>query len=126
MDINRITTVVQASIQTAPPENIGTTNSQANPAAAAKNVEQVNPIAELKPANVNADELKRSVNTINQYLKSFNNTIQFSIDKDSGQVIVKLVDTETQAVLKQTPTKEALAMAQALEKAQGLFIHTKA
>lgn len=125
MDINRITAGTTTATQSAHNESTGPVTSP-NVAANNKNAGNLLSVAELKSGNVNADELKRSVNTINQYLKSFNNTIQFSIDKDSGQVIVKLVDTETQAVLKQTPTKEALAMAQALEKAQGLFIHTKA
>lgn len=77
-------------------------------------------------AVVNEEELKKSVDTINKYLKSFNNSMEFSVDKDSGQIVVKLIDTETQSVIKQTPSKEALEIAQDLKKAQGMFIHTKA
>ena len=128
MDINRISvsSVLPIAGQAVPLEAIVKPTYQAGPPAIPANGQRVDQSAEAKQVIVNQDDLKRSVDTINKYLKSYNNSIQFSIDKDSGQVVVKLVDTETQAILKQTPTKEALAMAQALEKAQGLFIHTKA
>ena len=78
-------------------------------------------------AAVDPQALKTSVETINNYLKSFhNNSIEFSIDTASSKVIVQLVDTQTQTVLMQTPSKEALAIAQALDKTQGLLIQTKA
>lgn len=128
MDINRISApgTLPLTVQAVPQEAIIKPTYQVSPPAIPANGQRVDPSAATKQVIVNQDDLKRSVDTINKYLKSYNNSIQFSIDKDSGQVVVKLVDTETQAILKQTPTKEALAMAQALEKAQGLFIHTKA
>lgn len=80
-----------------------------------------------KAVGVDQNTLKSSVDTINNYLKSFdNNSIEFSIDTASSKVVVKLVDTQTQTVLMQTPSKEALAIAQALDRTQGLLIQTKA
>lgn len=116
-------------MQTAQPLPFGSivkSNTQAS-SPVVVNTSSVNPSSDAKQATaVNEEALKRSVDTINKYLKSFNNSMEFSVDKDSGQIVVKLVDTETQSVIKQTPSKEALEMAQDLKKAQGMFIHTKA
>ena len=75
----------------------------------------------------NAQALKQSVDTINAYLSSVgNNNIEFSINQSTGQLVVQIVDTQTQTVLMQTPSKQALAIAQALDKTQGLLIKTQA
>ncbi|MBK4733517.1 flagellar protein FlaG [Noviherbaspirillum sp. DKR-6] len=71
-------------------------------------------------------ELKGSVDAINTFLKTFSNNIEFSIDADSGRTVVKLVDTETNTVLRQYPTKEALALAKDIENLQGHLLKTEA
>jgi flagellar protein FlaG len=38
----------------------------------------------------------------------------FSVDKGSGTVVVKIIDTESKQVIRQIPTEEALRMAQDL------------
>lgn len=79
------------------------------------------------PGDINPQVLQASVNSINNHFSSFaNNSVEFSVDSSSGRVVVQLVDTQTQTVLMQTPTKQALAIAQALDKSQGLLIQTKA
>lgn len=80
----------------------------------------------LKPAAVDAAELKHSVDAINQFLKPVASNIEFSIDESSGRTLVKVVDTETNTVIRQTPTKEVLAIAKELDKLQGLLIRDKA
>jgi flagellar protein FlaG len=52
--------------------------------------------------------------------------ISFSIDEDSGMRIVKILDTQSKEVIRQFPSEEAIALAQALDKIQGLLIKDKA
>lgn len=114
-----------STAQPLPFGSIVKSNAPANPSVVV-NKASVSPASDTKQATVvNEEVLKRSVDTINKYLKLFNNSMEFSVDKDSGQIVVKLIDTETQSVIKQTPSKEALELAQDLKKAQGMFIHTK-
>jgi hypothetical protein len=54
------------------------------------------------------------------------NNLEFSVDEGSGKTVVKLVDTETNTVLRQYPTKEALAIAKDIDRFQGLLINTEA
>lgn len=70
--------------------------------------------------------LKQAVERINQALPPSNQGIEFAIDEDSERVIVKVVDRETREVLRQMPTQEALDIAKALDRTQGLLIKLEA
>ncbi|EGF30306.1 hypothetical protein IMCC9480_1720 [Oxalobacteraceae bacterium IMCC9480] len=53
-------------------------------------------------------------------------SIEFSIDESSGRTLIKVVDTDTNTVLRQFPTKEAIAISNELDKLQGLLVRDKA
>ena len=53
-----------------------------------------------------------------------NQSLRFHVDKDSGKTIAELVDPEGQ-VLRQMPTEEALEIAKAIGKFQGMFVNLK-
>ena len=76
-------------------------------------------------ASVSTAELKKSVDAINSFINS-ENSVNFSIDQDSGKVVVKIVDSQTNTVLRQIPSVEVLAVAKDLAKFQGLLINDKA
>ena len=73
-----------------------------------------------------AAHLEHAVSAINAFLKPISNNLEFSIDEGSGKTVVKLVDMETNTVLRQYPTKEALAIAKDIDRFQGLLINTEA
>lgn len=86
--------------------------------------------SEAAPAAVDsASQTKlvtEAVDKIRQFVNPINDSIQFSIDEDSGRTVVKVVDLQTQEVIKQIPSEEALNLAKALDKLQGLLIQGKA
>jgi flagellar protein FlaG len=51
-------------------------------------------------------------------------SLRFHVDQDTGRTIAELVDTEGQ-VLRQVPTEEALRIAKAIGKYQGMFVDLK-
>lgn len=67
-----------------------------------------------------------AVKKLNEFVAITKNALEFSIDEDSGRQLVKLIDTETKEIIRQFPTEEALQIAKALDKFQGLLIHNKA
>jgi len=77
-------------------------------------------------AQPSRNEVEESVDTLNQFIKSLNNPMLFSIDDDTGKTVVKIVDSTTQEVIKQIPSEEILSIAKALDKLKGLFIEQKA
>lgn len=53
-------------------------------------------------------------------------TLEFSIDGDSGRPVVKIIDSETQELVRQIPMEEMLDLAKSLDQLQGLLLRTKA
>ena len=72
------------------------------------------------------DEVKNAVLKLEKFVSSTASDIQFSLDDDSGEPIVKVIDRSTKEVIRQIPSKEMLEIAQALDRLQGLLIKQKA
>jgi flagellar protein FlaG len=128
MDISQISNATQvpitppASRQAAP----AATGAPSAIPAVPNNAASVAIQSPTKADAVDAADLKRSVDAINKFLKPVASNIEFSIDQDSGRTLVKIVDTETNTVIRQTPSREVLAIAKELDKLQGLLIREKA
>lgn len=73
-----------------------------------------------------SQQLADAVKATNDFVNSVNNSLTFSVDKDSGKTIVKVIDKSTDEVIRQIPSEEMLAIAQALDKIKGLLVHQKA
>ncbi|WP_395007106.1 flagellar protein FlaG [Undibacterium sp.] len=67
-------------------------------------------------------QLNEAVSKINESFKSNMQGIEFSLDDDNGQVIVKVVDQDTKELIRQMPSEEALEIAKALDQATGMLI----
>jgi flagellar protein FlaG len=51
-------------------------------------------------------------------------SLRFSVDQDTGKTVVALLDQEGQ-VVRQMPTEEALEVAKAIGRFQGMFVNLK-
>lgn len=79
----------------------------------------------------NFPQVKQAIENINKSAQIKAQGIEFIIDPDDDRTIVKVVDKDTKAVLRQIPSQEALDIARAIDKAieqsqQGLLINQKA
>jgi flagellar protein FlaG len=72
------------------------------------------------------DDLQAVVEKIQKFVSEAASDIKFSIDEDSGRTVVKVIDRETQDVIRQIPSQEMLDLAKALDKLQGLLLKQKA
>lgn len=83
-----------------------------------------------KEADKESQDLTTSVQEATKRLQDFVSTvrgdIQFSMDSESGEVVVKVIDRESKEVLRQIPSKEALEIASALDRFQGLLVKQQA
>jgi flagellar protein FlaG len=75
---------------------------------------------------VDVRDLERAIGAVNQMLDPLARGLQFSLDESTGVTVVKLVDKETNQVLRQIPSKEMLSIARALDRVQGLLVNAKA
>ena len=72
------------------------------------------------------EQLDRAVSELNQSPQVKTQGLQFSIDEDSQRTVVKIIDQETQEVLRQIPTREALEIAKSFASAKGQLISQSA
>ena len=70
--------------------------------------------------------VQESVDKLNAFIRPYVTSLQFSIDKDLGKVVVKVMDTETKEVIKQIPSEAVLELAKALGKVEGLLVEQQA
>lgn len=109
-----------------------TGNAPADAAAIAASVKPAAPPAQAVAAVQQPEsapstaQVTQAIQSLNHAMHSLSQELEFSVDPDSQRTIVKVVDQQTQEVIRQIPTKEALEIAKALDKMQGLLIRSKA
>ena len=62
------------------------------------------------------DQLKAAVDNINQAMRQGNSNVEFSIDKDTKQTVIKVVESETGNVIRQFPSEEVIAISREIDK----------
>lgn len=72
------------------------------------------------------EAVEAAVKDMNEFIKATASSIEFSLDEDTGRTVVKMIDTETNKVVRQFPSEEALAISKALDRLQGLTLHVSA
>lgn len=77
-----------------------------------------------------SEPVNQAVEVLNEYVQSVNRDLQFSVDEASGRTVIKVLDAETQEVVRQIPSEEILALArhlrEAMETAKGLILEVEA
>lgn len=71
-------------------------------------------------------DLQQALKEVQTAIDVVANDLRFSIDEDTGRTLIKIVDRETDEVIKQIPSEEFLRIARALDKFQGLLVKQEA
>lgn len=95
------------------------------PAATAKALE-VAKNSQSDQNNTAVLSVEDAVKRLSDFVAPTQSQISFSVDEESGMRIVKILDTQSKEVIRQFPSEEAIALAQALDRIQGLLIKDKA
>ncbi|MBI5491342.1 MAG: flagellar protein FlaG [Deltaproteobacteria bacterium] len=117
MDIS-IKDVTMAPVQTA----------HSAPAAPKKTME---PAAGLfsKPAEAKNDappqKIEEAASDVQIQLKRLNTELRFEVDKDSKDVIVRIIDPETKQVIRQIPSEELMAIRARMQELIGVLYNSK-
>jgi flagellar protein FlaG len=119
MNIQPVAAPVTARLDERPAQPV----EQASSAAVA----QADKAASAAPSR---SELSKAVKTINDAMLASSQSLEFSIDEDSKDIVVKVIDQDTKEVVRQMPSREALQIAKSIdrlqEKMQGVLIHQTA
>lgn len=115
------------SISASPaPQNgyeLGVASRAAAPAAI-----PIAPSTQAEPTSAQAispEQLKAAVDSVREYVRPINNSIEFSINEDVHKVVVKVVDNNTKEVIRQIPSEEMIAIAKALDSIKGLLLRQR-
>jgi len=111
--------------------------SDSGPVAAAAHKTQAAPVelplvavkaaAEQQAVQPTSAQMKDAIDSINRTMKQNNSSVEFSIDKDTQQRVIKVVDSQTGQLISQFPSKQVLAVSQMIGESQhGALVKQKA
>lgn len=78
--------------------------------------------SQVARSETTAEELRGAVTRLNDYVQSVQRDLQFEVDMERGQTIVRVVDNETQEVIRQIPDEVALRLADNLQQDEPLTL----
>ncbi len=122
---------VSAAVSSAAPSAVSPSLPRPLPAAA---VRREAPLAKTRDPEVaqeqskaqDESQLKQAVAELQRQTQYVAPNLEFTIDRQSGRSIVKVVDSNTKEVIRQIPSEEVLRLNQQLDKLQGLLFDKQA
>lgn len=106
-------------------------NAVANSQAAATQAQTARVQQAQKPKVEAPDpaEMARSVEDavakLNELMRNEDRSLNFSVDRSTDQVVVRVLDTNTKEVIRQIPNEEALKLAEYIEGLVGIIFERK-
>lgn len=74
---------------------------------------------EADKVEVSSEELQQAVAQLNESVQQIQRDLLFSVDDSSGRTIVRVVNTETEEVVRQMPTEEVLRISRNIKDQVG-------
>ena len=77
-------------------------------------------------AKVMKEELEDIVAKLNEHVQNVQRNLSFSVDDSSGKTVIRVVDTNTEELIRQIPSEDALRISQSIQEqvdgADGLIL----
>jgi flagellar protein FlaG len=73
---------------------------------------------EAEAQKIEPSELDNAVAQLNDYVQNIQRSLSFSVEETTGQTVIQVYDSETQELIRQIPSEEALELAQAIQERQ--------
>lgn len=74
-----------------------------------------------KAGGTAAGELEKAVSDVQIYLKRLNTELRFEVDRDLKEVTVRIVDPETNEVIRQIPSEELINIRKRMKELVGVL-----
>ncbi|PCM45268.1 flagellar protein FlaG [Marinobacter sp. ANT_B65] len=98
-------------------------SGSAAPVTVLSRVQDASKAEQLKEQNeAQRKELDSAVSQLNDYVQNVQRDLQFEVDNDLGQTIVRVVDQQTKEVVRQMPDEVALRLAEKLQQDEPLTL----
>ena len=66
------------------------------------------------------------VSRISDFVQNFQRDLQFTVDKESGRTVIKVIDSKTEELIRQIPAEETLRIARNLDSPESLILREQA
>lgn len=99
-----------AQQQAAVPGSVVRQSPQAEPEGKVLPVSEPVPATQSRP-KVEAQDLEKLVEALNKFMKSTQRSLQFTLDNDTGRTVIKVLNKETNEIVRQFPPEEILSIA---------------
>jgi flagellar protein FlaG len=106
--------------QTSPTASAGPPEQDAQAKAVTDQVRQQE--AQAKESEL----LENVVSDLNNLVRELHRELQFSVDEDSGDTVVKVIDRETDEIVRQIPSEEVMELRRRLQDAAGVIFQDSA
>lgn len=128
MELNTLIKAETARMMVASPvKNVTTVKEvQDQPivASAVSGVEKAIPVATETRRN-SLDEELAVADALREITSFLGNELNFEIDKDTGKILVKILDPESHEVIRQIPTEVVVNMSKRLSELKGILLDIK-
>lgn len=111
-DINTASSRQQSGLATAGMAPVDTINSRTSAVEQAQSAEA---------PQLSLEKLQAAVEKMNELMQNGRRSLNFSVDESTEKVVVKVVDLETEEVVRQIPSEETLKLAEYLEGMVGIL-----
>jgi flagellar protein FlaG len=102
--------------------NVGVGSPAITRTSSNRDTEVTQPRQSLQKDIPSAEKIQKDVEAINAQLESMNMSIQFSVDKGSKDMVIKIVDKNTGEVIRQIPSAEMLRLRENMTEMAGLIV----
>lgn len=120
------------SVESMSANGVATQIQQPNSQQVASQPQEITSVAAAAPekehtqeAAQQVEEVQAAVDKLNDLMGSERN-LNFSIDKETENLVVKVMDTQTQEIIRQFPSEESLKLAKHIEGMMGLIFNDHA
>lgn len=76
-----------------------------------------------QPSN---QQLEQAADNMNQHVQSLKRDLHFSIDENTGDTVIRVIDSESQKTIRTIPSEEFLSVAQHLNQTVGMLLNAEA
>ncbi|WP_286220260.1 flagellar protein FlaG [Marinobacter apostichopi] len=104
-------------------DSVVTSAGRVAPNKSVSQAQEVSKAEQLEKRNeAQRENLDDAVSQLNDYVQNVQRDLQFEVNNDLGQTVVRVVDQQTQEVIRQIPDDVALRLAEKLQQEEPLTL----
>lgn len=112
--MNELTNNFAVSSSVATKSNLSSKVATLNAVNVSKNLEAKKPEEKAEVSKLNANQMQEAVSRINEYVQQSERKLDFRMDEESGQTVIRVYDKQSDELIRQIPGDLALRLAQQL------------